>query len=1721
MIILLFVSINLLISPIQCGVYDYYVEGDSIVHTAFVQTGDELHYFSETTKKEKEMFTGGGVKEARDPVEGTRASGERRSLVIRPPVLDFGETDFGEASIRYVEICNRGEGGGGEDGKRERREERGEREGGRDDVRVDAILGDSPFIHSTFVAPNTLKKDECARLSLAFLSREMGVHQGPLMMHSSEGAVYSVQTMGETTSNRFRVPPFVGSRIAINGTLRRELVIHNPFEHPLRITDIASSGGGLFVSLPSNQDPQYPANTQIWDLNPFESRHVANLVLVGAKEANSTAFALVRAEVVREDSVEKLDPFFFSMPYQCTSAPGVYPSTDLLDFGLIPYGERSKPLTLSAYSTLGKFTDWEVKRVTMEPEESAAVYLEYAGFPPIFVYSQRVGVPGPITPIMKVQIDSSFYSSKEPFQRHSGRLVIWGSQYNVSMAYTVGVYAGTLVVEGDDGCLHDGLPSNSRHSVRIRSRLPIPVAIYNASLPNEALQHFTLRLFSRVISLGAGEVAPVFLLKYNRKAPIGYTTIVTLQTNVSIFQVPIHVYEGKIEVRLNSPQQNQFDFGLVEKNDSRIISFEVRNPNPSSISLLSMRLHYPEMTRLFYRGKMPLAKEKNELPQWRQTERRDIRQGVDFSVDRRSIVYFDLLLRVLNETVVDSDLEIRTDFETRVYPIRYQVSRGRLVSIPSTLKFGLTHPGKVAYRALQIFNSFDEDMVVTEIGPSPGDNSVLIDPIPIPVGSSLLLRSGRFSNIGRVLLMPPMDCTHDYCYLGVKVPTPVDLPQNLAESSLSDGQWFAHGLTLPTNLADIDSYLYKRARAKFDDLVVRGRNAVNSSLTLHTTKAKHVKIPISGELTWPRLLTRSSIHFPLTAVGNFTIVNLTLSNPTSLPIVVQVIPLVIYPDAESLVEAFRSHLTSPLTANVEMNETLMFSLRDTELFTLRSESPVPLLREELEKELGMNVPRFTLSAILQPHMKLRVRFGFLPSDYTLRSSLLIIRNNLTMVEPVVVYGRGAKIGLEVEQTKSRSKTPLYFEIRHDHLHDCNNPKRLMHKFMSTLTVRRPFTVTNTGEVPFTIVNISINNFPCENRGFRVLNCDSFRLKPNESFVLEIAHTPDFLSTTNEADLQLYMHMNGSAWVFPLAATIPPEMMHVCHAALPRPYFENKMYYLCLVALFFSLICVLACGYLEGDRAVICALRAHYGAATAVFDLNCTNEGVEERREERSAANQHNWPPIRPSTLSAGRNASAYTKMFFSIANVVVWTIQPVWSWTLLWRKERNGDGIDGGRRARKRHRRIQPVNSASAQEQQRLLQVERLVDEPEGRGRKGRSKINQSSREVSTDSSKRGEERMKEEMRIEEEIMREVNENEEKENRELMEKEEFEEPVVKAVSSGEERREEEKRKRKEEERAEDERRKKEKEKERRKEEEERRARKVEEEKVKKKEEEMRRKMREEERRKKEKEKEEEEKKSGGEMKEKKSGMSSGSDRRLNQSNGISSHEENGEMRSTNERESPVIVETHNRQSPLLYDDDPKDELQLASEESEAPDWDDVDTTGANIDDDLTAMVEMTARGFESSSQSRDHSEERAVFDTSNGRQSAIGSEKKRKEKEEEEKRLMEEEEERRKNSRDNLAFHDWASVLQPQAPLVDFNPHPRHTSSWPSPPSSDLLSSPPLAPPPGFELSAPSLPLQPSSTTFGHLFAGDSFATWMSSGSNSNGWDPFRGNSSEEKKEKE
>ncbi|CAJ0580623.1 unnamed protein product, partial [Mesorhabditis spiculigera] len=1204
-----------------------------VIHTAFVQTGSELHYFSESSTHDALLFSGGKLRGSSKKWDAPDADSP---LIFDPPMLDFGDQSIGIPAVRRVRV-------------RSRQPEA---------VKFVSLMASTINFYTNFFDKEQLESpDDDAWLEVAFLARDEGRVAGQLLVHIPEGTIH-YQLLGTGALNPYRLQTFTGTRLPLNGTIAKPITIHNPHEHTLKIMEVHSSGGDIHVELKPEWDEKLKKEARNLILRPYETKRIGDFVTFGGGEVNTTAFIRIVGELATPEPTQK--EVYIAYPVEVTKKNGIFPHEEYLDFGLIPNGARSHPLNFTIYSTLNSAIDFE--QLYIDRGDHNLAYMEYIQSPPIRVPpSKRCKNPVP-TPLVKVWLDPSrvqMNTTKPAVKTALGRIIAIsrGGNYNVTVPIMARVYQGEVNVFENDLCLHDSLRPPFMRGVRLINNLPFGVAIWNISLPDDLKAYMTVRLFNRITIIQPGETGSVFLLKYNRRAPVGYISNVTVHTNITDWTLPVKFFNGRVLVDLYTDNQKTLDFGLLERNDSRTIRFEVRNDNPASVWLRNLRVPKPDYMQLYEIGYR--ANNETELTR----AKRKLKQGTDSLVEANKTSVFEITLRSPPDAHEgnsdDLIFKLETDYESRHFPIVYKVAPGNLLAIPSALDFGMMHPGKLAYRSLKIFNAFDMDMTVTKISSVDRDARVYFD--AIDPNKPLELKSGRVAELGRVILHPGFNCPRIDCYLGVPLGS-------------SDGQWFVHGLNLPKNLAQVDQYLYRRMRGNYEDLLKKQGRWLNTTIAIDTTLAKNVRVPVRAEMVWPRLLTRNSVHFPLTALGNFTIVNLTLQNPTSSPIVVQIIPLVIYPDAELLVDLFRDVLASPLTNQVEMNETLMFSLRDTELFTLKPDSPVPELREDLEKHLKMTVPRFTLSLLLKPHMKIRVRLGFLPSDYELRSTLLLIRNNLTVIEPVTVYGRGARIGMQVGGIDSRTRTPLLFEIRHDHLTDCSNPKRLLHQLTSTLTVRRPFMVQNTGEVPFTVVNMSISGVPCENRGFRILNCSPFRLAPNDTYEIHVAFTPDFLSHVNDADLQLYMHMNGSAWVYHIAATVPYDMMSKCHQALPRPPFENLMYYSCATVLVFTFVCVVACAYLEGDRAVTCAIKETFSNIRPVFDLNNIHFGggpTSPREFHEDHLNTVIGVPSNittmPSSVQAREDDGALAKAFYSSANAVIAIVHRLWKFTLFLR----------------------------------------------------------------------------------------------------------------------------------------------------------------------------------------------------------------------------------------------------------------------------------------------------------------------------------------------------------------------------------------------------------------------------------------------------------------------
>ncbi|KAF1761647.1 hypothetical protein GCK72_009903 [Caenorhabditis remanei] len=1275
-----------------------------VLHTAFVQIGEELHYLNHPIRSDNvhhlPVFDFQDVSESSNNAPSShrkqktptfnvlKMSGKGKlPMEMDPPMMDFGQNSVGTAQKRKIYIRNMR----------------------NDRIFLDAIVVNSIEFQASYFEQFKLEPHGVTSLEVVFLPREIGKRSTTVQFYTSVG-LFTYKMQGDCVSNPYRISPFTGFRLPMNSSISKPVTIFNPYAYTMRITEVGSSGGNGHIELPHEADSLMAGEPpQYWDIRPYQTKQIATLVLVGATSENSTVFVRIASEIhMSSEHRQKITDIYLTVPIEVLKRRGVYSTDEILDFGLIRQGVKSeaKIFSVAQYQIGGRL---EFETLYVEKGDHTAIYMEFASHPPIIVHPPNKGsvTLGPKSDLVKVYLEGNRVqmTSQQQIKHISGHIIAVsrGGNYNVSIPYRADVFRGDLVSIGNDLSIQEDLRPPHQRIIRIENQLPFDVAIFNISMSPDLVPHFSVRLIDRTALIRSGHISPVFVLKYNKKLSATFdNSTIFVHTNVSTFNLSLSTYTGKMSVEMTSVDKNSFDFGFVERNDTRTIRFVVWNHNRAETRLKNLAVPDRTAYRLYEVG----VKSIGNFSDVRNDERLEYVETTDVDIPPMKGKIFDLELKVpWDGNVRNGNIVFETDLESKVFGVTYQVSSGSLQSIPEEISFGQTFPSKLVYRTLQVFNSFDEDMTVTRLTTLNEDPRFFFegfDPLNPPV-----LRSGRLTNLGRVMFSPSAPCEHEYCYLGLPLAS-------------TDGAWFTHGLGLPSNLPEIDSYLYKQLRRKYDALVKSGKHHVNTTIILDTDKAKNIKIKTSAELIWPRLLTRNSINFPLTALGNFTIVNLTLANPTNVPVAIQVIPLVIYPDAESLVELMRPHLVTDLTEWVEMNETLMFSLRDTELFTLKPDSPVPKLREAFEYHLNhemarynneINIPRFTLSMILKPHMKVRLRLGFLPSDYMLRSSLLLIRNNLTALEPVVMYGKGARIGVKVEGAEARSRKPLLFEIRHDHLTDCNNPKRLMHKLHSTLTVRRPFQVLNTGEVQFTVTNMSINGVPCENRGFRILNCYPFRLQPNETYALDIAYTPDFLTTTNEADLQLYMHMNGSAWLFPLAATVPGDMLAKCHQALPRPPFENIMYYSCVTALIFCLVCVLACAYLEGDRAIACAIRQQFAIPRHVFDLNNLKGSFSSTSSVPTATSSTTTTTVpspkkpetsTPSALRASSDSWLIKKWYYSLANWVVKCVHLVWKWSLFWRKDKSP--ADKSSKSTKPAKKKNPVTMQKVEEFRQMLE---------------------------------------------------------------------------------------------------------------------------------------------------------------------------------------------------------------------------------------------------------------------------------------------------------------------------------------------------------------------------------------------------------------------------------
>ena len=454
------------------------------------------------------------------------------------------------------------------------------------------------------------------------------------------------------------------------------------------------------------------------------------------------------------------------------------------------------------------------------------------------------------------------------------------------------------------------------------------------------------------------------------------------------------------------------------------------------------------------------------------------------------------------------------------------------------------------------------------------------------------IRPGARSYVGSVKFDPGATCDLEEagCYTGFSPDSKFGRP------------WYL-GLAMPLNLGEMDLAVVHSLWSKMK--ATSNQNAIfNVTLKLDTSEVRGFLFSARASLSWPMLSREREIKFPLTQLGNFTQRSISVTNPSSKPLLVHIVPMTAYPDALSVINLLPTYSQFQRSSPNSVGSETVFDAADAKMFHIDSvvdaeepDEPLESFGGDFSEKFGVEVSSATFPVILKAGQTVKVSVSFTPEEPAgSHSSVLFIRNNLTGVDIVDLSGAGA-IG-DIKFGNRRPGSVIHaFEVTEKHLKDCekaSTPKQ--QSMLPNLTVKRPFTARNSGDVSIWVTGFEIDGKLCEGYGFKVLDCDPFLLAANDSKKINIAFTPDFTLSRVTRTLTLKTSLGSSLGQgdvkYFLAATVPPHLLTLCAKALPRPYWEKIIYYGTLALLCAGFCCVMIAAFFEADRILkFCFLMA--------------------------------------------------------------------------------------------------------------------------------------------------------------------------------------------------------------------------------------------------------------------------------------------------------------------------------------------------------------------------------------------------------------------------------------------------------------------------------------------------------------------------------------------------
>lgn len=266
--------------------------------------------------------------------------GNCRPIRFEPPMLDFHEQPVGMPKMEKVYLHN---------------------PSSEETITLISISATTSHFHASFFQNRKILPGGNTSFDVVFLARVVGNVENTLFINTSNHGVFTYQVFGVGVPNPYRLRPFLGARVPVNSSFSPIINIHNPHSEPLQVVEMYSSGGDLHLELPTGQQG---GTRKLWEIPPYETKGVMRASFSSREADNHTAF--IRIKTNASDSTE-----FIILPVEVevTTAPGIYSSTEMLDFGTLRTQDLPKVLNLHLLNSGAK--DVPITSVRPTPQNDA------------------------------------------------------------------------------------------------------------------------------------------------------------------------------------------------------------------------------------------------------------------------------------------------------------------------------------------------------------------------------------------------------------------------------------------------------------------------------------------------------------------------------------------------------------------------------------------------------------------------------------------------------------------------------------------------------------------------------------------------------------------------------------------------------------------------------------------------------------------------------------------------------------------------------------------------------------------------------------------------------------------------------------------------------------------------------------------------------------------------------------------------------------------------------------------------------------------------------------------------------------------------------------------------------------------------------------------------------------------------------------------------------